>query len=89
MCLVRPALFAQLFGGESLIPCDLLFLQLLSDQNNPLSLPEEPQDGSKLWVPCIFWFPFIGFLLLATVVGQERTLRSKDTGNKEVKIKAD
>lgn len=55
---------------ESLIPCDLVFLQLLLDQHNQPSLPGDTQDGPKPFLPCFFWFSFSGLLLLVTVVGE-------------------
>ncbi len=72
---------------ESLIPCDLVFLQLLSDQNNQLSLPGDPQDGPKPCLLCFFWFSFLGLLLLVTeVVGlvQRITPFREKSGNIEV-----
>lgn len=67
-------LFGQLLRGESLVPCDLLFLQLLLDQSNQRSLPGDPQDGiccswSWLWTLVTL---LVGLILIMTcwIVGE-------------------
>lgn len=75
---------------ESLIPCDLVFLQLLSDQNNRLSLPGDPQDGPKPCLPCFFWISFLGLLLLVPVVIQRISPfreKSRNIGADLIKLK--
>lgn len=62
---------------ESLIPSDLVFLQLLQDQKNQLLPPGDLQDGPKPSLSRIFSFSFLVLLLLVTpVVGLVRKNKS-------------